>query len=51
MSVRLVDGYVVVGMTTLSIKTNCYFLSMRIYSKEVDGGGWKVAVPCGLNAA
>ena len=33
MSVRLVDGYVVVGMTPLSIKTNYYFLSMRIYSK------------------
>ena len=51
MSVRLVDGYVVVGMTTLSTKTNCYFFSMRIYAKEEDGGGWKVAVPCGLNAA
>ena len=31
--VRLVDGYVVVGMTPLSIKTNYYFLSMSIYSK------------------
>ena len=49
--VRLVDGYVVVGMTPLSIKMNYYFLSMRIYSKMVDGVGWKVVVMLLLTAA
>ena len=49
MSVRLVDGYVVVGMTPLSIKMN-YYLSMRIYLKMVDGVEWKVVVMMLLTA-
>ena len=49
--VRLVDGYVVVGMTLLSIKNELLLFVHENIFENVDGVGWKVVVMLLLTAA